>query len=169
MMRSTLISALALVALSACGPSYSPDTYASAAAQQAAKVERGIVVGVRQVDISANTTIAGATGGAAGGLGASQVGSGVVNGLATLGGAVAGVVAGSTVGHAIEDTSGYEYIVRKPNGDLVSVTQKDATPLAVGARVLVIAGPQARIVADYTVDEPAVGAMPMPLVGARAP
>jgi outer membrane lipoprotein SlyB len=34
-------------------------------------------------------------------------------------------IAGSAAEHAISDTTGYEYIVRKPNGDLVSVTQKD--------------------------------------------
>jgi outer membrane lipoprotein SlyB len=45
---------------------------------------------------------------------------------------------------------GYEYIIKKGNGDLLSVTQKDETPLAVGQHVLVIAGPQARVVADYT-------------------
>jgi outer membrane lipoprotein SlyB len=52
--------------------------------------------------------------------------------------------------HALEDTHGFEYIARKPNGDLLSVTQKDEVPLAVGQHVLIIAGPQARIVADYT-------------------
>jgi outer membrane lipoprotein SlyB len=34
----------------------------------------------------------------------------------------------------------------------VSVTQKDATPLPIGQKVLVIAGKQARIVPDYTVE-----------------
>ena len=39
----------------------------------------------------------------------------------------------------------------KPNGDLVSVTQQDTTPLALGQKVLVIDGKQARVVPDYTV------------------
>jgi hypothetical protein len=58
-----------------------------------------------------------------------------------------GGLGGTAAEHAIKDTTGYEYIVRKANGDLLSVTQKDETPLAVGQHVLVIAGPQARIVA----------------------
>ncbi len=33
----------------------------------------------------------------------------------------------------------------------MSVTQKDAEPLAIGQKVLVIAGNQARVVPDYTV------------------
>ena len=41
--------------------------------------------------------------------------------------------------------------MRKANGDLLSVTQKDAVPLAIGQKVLVIAGNQARVVPDYTV------------------
>ena len=46
-----------LVALAAtvtgCGPSYSPNTYASNAVQQANKVDQGVLVGVREVDVSA--------------------------------------------------------------------------------------------------------------------
>ena len=41
--------------------------------------------------------------------------------------------------------------MRKPNGDLLSVTQKDEVPLKLGQKVLLIAGNQARIVPDYTV------------------
>jgi hypothetical protein len=37
---------LLLAALAGCKPEYVPDTYASTAVQQAAKVEQGIVVGV---------------------------------------------------------------------------------------------------------------------------
>jgi outer membrane lipoprotein SlyB len=56
----------------------------------------------------------------------------------------------------VEKTAGathaFEYVVRKSNGELVSVTQKDPTALAISQKVLVIAGNQARIVPDYTVD-----------------
>jgi outer membrane lipoprotein SlyB len=38
---------LVLLALAACGPRYSPDTYATRAVQQANKVEQGTVVGRR--------------------------------------------------------------------------------------------------------------------------
>lgn len=68
-----------------------------------------------------------------------------------LGGSVAGGLVGNAVGHTTGDTTGFEYIVRKPTGDLLSVTQKDAAPLKIGQHVLIIEGPQARIVPDYTV------------------
>ncbi len=145
---------MASAPLIGCGPSYSPDTYASNAAQQAAKVDQGIVVGVRAVMISADTTLATATGAAAGGIAGSQLGEGAGGALGALGGTVAGGAVGTVMGHAAGDTDGYEYIVRKANGDLLSVTQRDVTPLQIGAHVLLIQGPQARIVLDYTVPLP---------------
>ncbi len=145
------ISALLLAGLSGCGPSYSPDTYASNAAQQANKVEQGIVVGVRDVGISAAGTIGTVTGAAAGGIAGSQAVAGPVSAFTALGGSLVGGIAGATVEHATADTVAFEYIVRKKNGDLVSVTQKDKTPLTLGQNVLVILGTQARVVPDYTV------------------
>jgi outer membrane lipoprotein SlyB len=62
-----------------------------------------------------------------------------------------GGIAGSAAEHVVGDTRAFEYIVRKPNGDLLSVTQKDTEALAIGQKVLVIAGNQARVVPDYTV------------------
>jgi hypothetical protein len=41
--------------------------------------------------------------------------------------------------------------VRKPDGELLSVTQQDAAPLKIGQHVLIIEGAQARVVIDYTV------------------
>jgi outer membrane lipoprotein SlyB len=133
-----------------CGPDYSPNTYASNAAQQANKVDQGILVGVRDVGISASGTTGALVGGAAGGIAGSQVGSGAGSAFGALGGSLVGGLAGSAAEHASGDTRAFEYIVRKPNGDLLSVTQKDEVPLSIGQKVLVIAGNQARVVPDYT-------------------
>ncbi len=145
-----------------CAPSYSPNSYDTRAVQQANKVDQGMVVGVRKIDISANGTIGAAVGGAAGGIAGSQVGSGALSAFIALGGTVLGGLVGTSVEHVQGDTEGYEYIVRKPNGDLLSVTQKDTTPLAIGKKVLVIAGPQARVVPDYTVPVETPKAKPAP-------
>jgi outer membrane lipoprotein SlyB len=147
---------LAAVAPTGCSPSYSPNSYASNATQIANKVDQGIVVGVRAVLISADASLGTGTGAAAGGIAGSQIGSGAAGAFGALTGSVAGGVVGNVVSHAAGDTDGFEYIVRKTNagkatGDLMSVTQKDVSPLGVGAHVLIIEGPQARIVADYTV------------------
>ena len=150
-----LILMMSFTCISGCGPSYSPDTYASNAAQQANKVEQGVIVGVRDVAVSAAGTVGTLSGAAAGGIAGSQVGVGPISAFSALGGSLVGGLAGSTAEHVTADTLAFEYIVRKPNGDLVSVTQKDKTPLVLGQKVLVIAGVQARVVADYTVPPPA--------------
>jgi outer membrane lipoprotein SlyB len=139
--------------IAGCGPNYSPNTYGSNAVQQANKVDQAVVVGVRQVDISVQANVGALAGGGVGGIAGSQAGDtlGIGSALGALGGSVLGGIVGSTVEHQASDTQGYEYIVRKANGELVSVTQKDATPLAIGTHVLIIAGNQARIVPDYTV------------------
>ncbi|MCX7383474.1 MAG: hypothetical protein NT133_19125 [Alphaproteobacteria bacterium] len=137
--------------LVACASDYSPNTYNTAAVQQANKVERGIIVGLRDVVVSARGAAGAVTGAAVGGVAGSQAPGGVGSALGAIGGSLLGGIVGSSVEQATADAPAYEYIVQKAGGDLVSVTQKDENRLAIGQRVLVIAGPQARIVADYTV------------------
>lgn len=141
-----------LAVLGACTPSYSPDTYNGGSVQQASRVEQGVIVGVRQVGVQASGTTGAVVGGAAGGIAGSQAPvGGVGTALSTLGGTLVGGLVGTGVERVAGDTTAYEYVVRKANNELVSVTQKDRLPLPPGQRVLVIAGPQARIVADYIV------------------
>jgi outer membrane lipoprotein SlyB len=145
------LAVVTLAMLIGCAPDYSPNTYNSNAVQQANKVEPAIVVGFRQVQISANGTIGAVTGGAAGGvLGSQSDATGISSALGTVGGSLVGGLVGTTIEHATGDTTGWEYIVRKPNGDLLSVTQREPTPLPLGQKVLVITGNQARIVPDYS-------------------
>lgn len=153
-----LLASLLVPTLAACGPDYSPNTYASTAVQHANQVDRGTVVGVRKVSVSAQGTTGAVTGAAAGGVAGSQAPGGAVgSAFGVVGGALLGGIVGTASEHAVGDMAAYEYVVRKAtndkdNGQLISVTQNDAKPLALGQNVLVIAGSQARIVADYTVD-----------------
>lgn len=144
--------ALALLAgLAACGPDYSPDTYAGRAVQQANKVEQGTIVGVRPVQIAADGTAGAAAGAAAGGVAGTRIsGSDITSAFGGIGGGLLGGLIGTATEKAVGNTNGFEYIVRKGNGELVSVAQKDQVALALGQKVLVIAGNQARIVPDYT-------------------
>lgn len=151
MLKFSLPVCLLLLPLAACGPTYSPNTYATNAAQQANKTEQGVIIGVRAVRISAAGTVGTVTGAAAGGIAGSQAGVGPTSAFAALGGSLIGGLTGSAVEHATADADAYEYIVKKSGGELVSVTQKDAKPLPLGSHVLVIAGVQARITVDYTV------------------
>lgn len=138
-------------ALVGCGPDYSPNVYSGDAVQQAEKVESGVVIGFRQIEIRSDGTVGAVAGGAAGGVLGTQVGDdGAMRALGAVGGALAGGLVGTTVEHTTGDTTGWEYIVREAKGDLVSVTQRQDKPIEVGQKVLVIFGKQARIVADYT-------------------
>jgi outer membrane lipoprotein SlyB len=120
--------------------------------QQANKVEQGTIVGVRPVQISAEGTTGAAAGAAAGGVAGTRIGGGdITSAFAGIGGGLIGGLIGTASEKAIGNTNGFEYIVRKGNGELVSVAQKDQVALALGQKVLVIAGAQARIVPDYTV------------------
>lgn len=162
------LCALCAVAVAACAPSYKPDTYASGAMQQVNKVEPAIVVGFRQVTISASGTVGAVTGGAAGGvLGSRSNAYGVDSALGAIGGSVVGGLLGTTIEHATGDTTGWEYIVRKDNGELLSVTQREETPLQLGQKVLVIGGSQARVVADYSVPPEPVAKAPEPAKPAK--
>jgi outer membrane lipoprotein SlyB len=149
-MRAALILG-PLLALAACGPRFSPDAYATRAVQQMNRVEQGVVIGRRDVAVQMEGATGAATGGAAGGIIGSQVpGGNMAGAIGAVGGALVGGLFGTAAERVVGDSRAFEYIVRKTNGDLVSVTQRDEQPLEIGLRVLVIAGSQARIVADYT-------------------
>jgi outer membrane lipoprotein SlyB len=148
-------SLVAAAALAGCAPDYSPNTYNAAAVQQANKVESAVVVGFRQVEISAAGTVGAVTGGAAGGILGAQAGpTSTASALGAVGGGIVGSIVGTGIEHATADTTGWEYIVRKSNGDLLSVTQREPQPLPLGQKVLVITGNQARIIPDYSVEPP---------------
>jgi outer membrane lipoprotein SlyB len=150
-----LAALLCVLAAAGCAPDYSPNTYSANAVQQANKVERGVVIGYRQVKISASGTVGAVAGGATGGiLGGTAGAQGASAALGAVGGTLVGGLVGSAVEHTAGDTIGWEYIVKKQGGELVSVTQREQTPLPIGQRVLVIAGNQARIVPDYAEAEP---------------
>jgi outer membrane lipoprotein SlyB len=142
---------LAVIALAGCAERFSADEYASRAVQQANPVQQGVVAGFRRVAISPDGT-AGATAGAAAGgvVGGAAGGNRVTGALGAVGGALVGGLVGSAAERATANTDAIEYVVRRTNGELVSVTQRDATPLPIGTRVLVITGNQARVVVDYT-------------------
>ena len=88
----------------------------------------------------------------------SQAASGPVSAFTAFGGSRSMASLGRRQ-HTTADTMVFEVIFRKANGDLVSVTQKDKAPLAIGQRVLVIAGNQAKVLPDPTVPPSSGGAM----------
>ena len=147
-----LAALLALGALAACGSNYSANEYAARAVQQANPVQQGTIVGSRRVAIAAGGETGATAGAAAGGAigGAAAAGNSVSTALGAVGGALLGSLVGTAAERTTANTDAVEYIIRKnSDGELISVTQRDAVPIALGTAVLVIAGNQARVVPDY--------------------
>ena len=109
-----------------------PGRHRGNAAQQAGTVENGVIIAVRNVGASAT------------GLRIAIAPSGAF--IPRDRSSSAGSILISTPAHATAGPTAFEYIVRKPGGDIVSVAQKDTVPLALGNKVLMIAGNQARVV-----------------------
>ena len=151
-MKSIPIILLAALPLWACGSKFSADEYSSRAVQQANPVQQGVIAGSRRVAIAAGGEAGAAAGAAAGGVlgGAAAAGNSVSGALGAVGGALVGGVVGTAAERSGANTDAVEYLVRKDDGALVSVTQRDTVPIALGTRVLVITGNQARVVPDYT-------------------
>ncbi|WP_207539064.1 outer membrane lipoprotein [Sabulicella rubraurantiaca] len=166
-MKAAPIFLLALT-LIGCGTRYNPDEYASRAVQQANPVQQGVVIGARRIAITTDGHAGAAVGGASGGaLGAASGGHPMASTLGAVSGALVGGMLGAVSERAATASDGTEYIIRRTDRpELVSVTQRDRDPLPVGARVLVIAGAQARVVPDYTSEIPGLppldGAPPTP-------
>ncbi|MFL1464365.1 hypothetical protein ACI6QG_19315, partial [Roseococcus sp. DSY-14] len=150
-MRALLL--LAPLLLLGCGSRYSADEYATRAVQQANPVQRGVVAGSRRVAIAADGTAGAAAGAAAGGVvGGVAGGNRITNALGAVGGGLVGGLIGTAAERAAVNAEATEYIIAVPRDgrdELVSVTQRDAVPIPINTRVLVISGAQARVVPDY--------------------
>jgi outer membrane lipoprotein SlyB len=146
MMRKTLLLAIPtiLLVLTGCASSQKAGVYQTGQVQQKMKVVLATVIDVRDVDIEATPTRAGATAGAVGGA---VIGSG--NGMGknaavgSVAGAVVGGVAGTLAEKALNSKKGIE-IVYRPDGSteaLALVQEKDdQNAIAVGDRVRILEG-----------------------------
>src|SRR5258708_15107783 len=104
---SASLIVISVAALAGCGPDYSPNTYSSTAVQQANKVELGVIVGVRRIDIAAPGTTGAIAGAAAGGIAGSTATEGGGSALTALGrGLVSGILR-PTRGEKLHDTFGH--------------------------------------------------------------
>ena len=169
----TVALACAVSVVGACQNQYSTATYGPGAAQRAVRIDRAVVESFRVVDIrepGLGSGIGLLGGAAAGGLVGNQIGKGGGNALATLGGVLVGGAAGVLAEKSITDAQAFEYVLRKENGELISVTQQDPQPLPVGQRVLVMYGAKVRVVPDNTAPPPPVApSQGTPPQGASAP
>lgn len=135
--------------LVACTPNMSPNTYTTDQVGVASTVKRGIIINRRVVNIDANTGVGGLAGAGAGAIAGSTIGgSGTANALGAVGGAVVGGLLGNAIEKGVNGKQGFEYIIRQRNGRIISVVQTQETMFSIGQRVMVIYGPQVRVLPD---------------------
>lgn len=142
-MRNTLFLGLAVVAVifSGCTTSQKQNVYQTGSVQQQMRVKLATVIDVRDVDIEAKPTGAGATAGAAAGgvVGTNTGRGGVVSGIA---GTVIGGVAGA-VGEKLASGNKGQEVIYQVDGSketLALVQELDSDPLKPGDRVRLIEG-----------------------------
>jgi outer membrane lipoprotein SlyB len=137
-MKSILVAALAIVALSGCSRNLSSDVYSSSAT--VGKVFYGAIVSARPVTIKENDRLqdndTGILGGAlAGGVAAgSTIGKGDGAAVAAVGGALVGAALGAVAEDQLGTTTGYEYIVQ------LDAPTTPVTPQGTNANINLTAG-----------------------------
>jgi outer membrane lipoprotein SlyB len=154
-LRAATAAGLLAVSLTAagCAGGLGSGTYSRGQVGQVGRTDAGVVIEARPAMIEGTKSGVGTAAGAViGGAGGSQIGQGDA---AEIAGGVAGAVIGGLIGAAIEEgatrQAGYTYMVRLDrNGEVVSITQADQSPLPPGAQVWVEYGQRARVVPRYS-------------------
>ncbi|CUX96545.1 outer membrane lipoprotein [Candidatus Doolittlea endobia] len=144
MMKRLIVVALTGMTVAGCAnnSTLSSDVYSASEAKQVQSVTYGTLMGIRPVQIQGNedSNVVGAISGAVlGGVLGSTIGGGSGSSLASTAGAVAGSVAGSSIESAVNRTQGVELEVRKDDGNIIIVVQKQSrTRFSVGQRVALV-------------------------------
>lgn len=149
-MRALMVLGAVILSLAGCASNISPQTYSVGSVGQVNRTISGIVISVREVNVSGTTGVGGTAGSAAGAvLGSSAGGS---DSRSNIVGAIGGAVIGGLAGSAIEENAtkqkAFEYVVETENGNLMTIVQGKGTIFAEGQKVLVLYGSPSRLIAD---------------------
>jgi len=139
-----LVGAL-VASLAGCASRIGGSDYAVAGTGEINDVAKGVIVGKRNVHISAQDPehqsepgVGAATGLIGGGLLGAQVGSG----SGSIAGMVVGGLASAVAGHFVEkkltEQDGFEYQIQLDSGRLITLVQGKDPELAIGQRILVL-------------------------------
>ena len=150
MRRAALLAAASALALTGCAAPLSSTRYSASQVGSVNRAVEGTIVSVRAVTVDRSTGIGGAAGAGIGAAGGASLGSNAAGSVAgAIAGAVVGGIAGAALEHSAAKTPAYEYVVRTNNGALITLVQGEPA-LASGARVIVIYGSPARMIAAPT-------------------
>lgn len=147
--RITGFTFLFCVALTACAPNVSPDTYSVGSVGQVNRSVAARVISAGPVAIAGNSGAGGVVGAGAGAVAGSAIGSGArSNIIGAIGGAVVGGLAGAAIEGGSTKQTGIEYVVQTENDNLMTIVQGAEPAYIVGQKVLVLYGSPARLIAD---------------------
>lgn len=127
------------------------NTYSPQSLGRIGRADTGVVVHVRLVNVEGTTrtgTMLGGITGAALGNDLGRGNSDAIEILSTAGGAIIGGMAGAGTEEMITRTTAYEYIVEMDSGHKETIVQRDRQPISHGARVILLSGPDAKIIPD---------------------
>lgn len=141
----------ALLLTSGCARRIGSNQYNANAVGEASFSYQGVIMSVRKVEVNQAERMADngtgmAVGGIAGGIGGSMIGKGNGRLASTAAGAILGGLAGMVAENELGRQEAVEYIVKLSNGNMLTVTQADEQPMAMGQRVFVSvpSGPKGR-------------------------
>lgn len=152
MNKLLLVTVAALVMpIAACTSDISSSHYATSSVGRVNQTMSGTVISVRPITVSSEDNNAGTLiGGALGGVAGSQIGGGdTAHILGAIGGAVVGGIAGNAAQRGLSSQTGYEYVIKLDNGNMVTVTQGNDILLNPGQRCFVSLGNPARVMPAY--------------------
>ena len=152
-MHKNILVALSAVILplAACTSDISSSHYYTDSVGRVSQTMGGTVVSVRPVVVSSEDNNAGTLiGGALGGVAGSTIGGGdTAHILGAIGGAVIGGIAGDAAQRGLSSQTGYEYVIRLDNGNMITVAQGNDILLNPGQRCYVSLGNPARVMPAY--------------------
>lgn len=132
--------------LSGCATNINSDVYSVEGVGVVNKAEAGTILSFRPVKVDGTNNAGGLVGGLAGGIAGSVLGgNNRVHALGALAGAVIGALIGSFVEKGITEQNAVEYVIKTDDGDTVTLVQPEKPSFAIGQRVLVSFGKNARI------------------------
>jgi len=147
-MKKTLGLLSVAVLLAACQADIGSNQYGTSSVRQAAAASPCSVISVRQVSVKSDNNMGALAGAIAGGVGGYGIGSGsTAHNLGAVGGALLGGYAGDKAQDLLSSQTGYEYVVRLDNGQVMTLTQGTDVLLSPGQRCMILLGNPSRLIA----------------------